>query len=218
MKLVLTDKKTVAWFTLAECVSRGERERAFGVYRLLSHSLDDRALAAQLEGDLFAAFKMPYEAIEKYACALRLYKQAGKFLEAAAVGEHMQLLQPEESSHMQQLLELYSALQFEERVSELIVVLVKRYVAQGLYDLTCGLATTVEELHGYGKQGYCYEQVVAILSHIEGVPLHVRVFYVQKATYAYMYHGVDLQLKQFLAQLSVHDTEAYASALKIIKE
>lgn len=218
MKSVLTDKKTVAWFTLAECVSRGERERAFGVYRLLSHSLDDRALAAQLEGDLFSAFKMPIEAIERYDRALRAYRQAGKFLEAAAVGEHMRLLQPDEPQHMQQLLELYGALQFQDRVSELLSLLVTRYVAQGLYDATCALASTVEELHGYGKQGFCYEQVVAALSRIEEVPLHVRVFYVQKTTHAYLQHGVDDQLKQFLAQLNGRDPEAYAAALKMLKE
>src|ERR1700722_7801463 len=121
MKSVFTEKKTVAWFTLAECVSRGERERAFGVYRLLSHSLDDRALAAQLEGDLLCAFNMPAEALEKYDKALRVYKQASKLLEAAAVCEHMRLLEPENTAHMQQALELYSGLQFAERVSELLV-------------------------------------------------------------------------------------------------
>ena len=40
---------SVAWFKLAEFVTRKEKERAFGVYRLLSHSIADRAFAAQLE-------------------------------------------------------------------------------------------------------------------------------------------------------------------------
>lgn len=218
MKSVLVEKKTIAWFTLAECVSRGERERAFGVYRLLSHSLDDRALALQLEGDLFCAFNMPIEAVEKYDKAMRVYKQAGKLLEAAAVSEHMRLLQPDNAAHVQQALELYSFLQFEERASELLVVLVVKFVTQGLYDAACGLATLVQELHSYGKQGFCYERVVAALSHMDSVPVHVRILYAQKAVTAYMNHGVNDQLKQFLNNLSVRDQEAYQAALKLMKD
>jgi hypothetical protein len=37
MKQTQVDKHTIAWFKIAECVSRGEKERALGVYRLLSH-------------------------------------------------------------------------------------------------------------------------------------------------------------------------------------
>lgn len=218
MKSVFTDKKTVAWFTLAECVSRGERERAFGVYRLLSHSLDDRALAAQLEGDLLCAFNMSTEALEKYAKALHVYKQAGKLLEAVAVCEHMRLLEPDNPIHMQHALGLYCALQFEERASDLLVELVTRYVERGLYDAACNLASVVHELHGYGKQGYCYEQVVATLARMPDVPVHVRVLYVQKMVTAYMQHGAQEQLKRVLAQLSARDEEAYAAALKILKD
>ena len=53
-----SDKYTIAWFKLAECVAKGEKEKAFGVYRLLMHSLEDQAYAYQLEGDLLDAFKM----------------------------------------------------------------------------------------------------------------------------------------------------------------
>ncbi len=218
MKSILTEKKTIAWFTLAECVSRGERERAFGVYRLLSHSLDDRALALQLEGDLFCAFNMPTEAIEKYDKAMRVYKQAGKLLEAAAVSEHMSILEPLNVVHMQHSLELYSLLQFEERASELLVALVVKFVTQGLYDAACALAPLVHELHSYGKQGFCYERVVAALSHMQDVPVHVRVLYAQKAVTAYMKHGVDDQLKQFLGNLSARDQDAYQAALKLLKD
>lgn len=218
MKSVFTEKKTVAWFTLAECVSRGERERAFGVYRLLSHSLDDRALAAQLEGDLLCAFNMPIEALATYDKALKHYKQTGKLLEAAAVCGHMRLLDPDNTAYMQQALELYSALQFEERTAELLVELVTRYIERGLYDAACGAAGIIHELQGYGKQGFCYEQLLAALMRMENVPVHVRILYAQKTVAAYMHHGATAQLKQVLAQLSARDEEAYAAALKILKE
>ena len=74
MKQAVSNKYNIAWFKLADCVSRGEKERAFGVYRLLSHSLDDQALARQLEGDLLLAFQDD-GAVDKYREAVNLYKQ-----------------------------------------------------------------------------------------------------------------------------------------------
>jgi hypothetical protein len=149
---------------------------------------------------------------------MRLYKQAGKLLEAAAVCEHMRFLEPESSAHAQQALELYSVLQFEDRVSELLVALVTTLVQQGAYDAACGLAASVQELHNYGKQGFCYENVVAALSSLDAVPVHVRILYAQKAVTAYLQHGAQEQLKQFLGNLSARDQEAYAAALKLLKE
>ncbi len=67
MKQVPSGKYTIAWFKLAECVSRGEKERALGVYRLLSHSLDDSALVCQLEGDIFLSFNDKQQAVTNYA-------------------------------------------------------------------------------------------------------------------------------------------------------
>lgn len=218
MKSVFTEKKTIAWFTLAECVSRGERERAFGVYRLLSHSLDDRALALQLEADLLCAFNMQSEALEKYEKAMRVYKQSGKLLEAAAICEHMRLLAPETIDYDQQALALYSMLQFEDRAAELLVSLVAKLISEGAYDAACNLASSVQELNSYGKQGHCFERVVACLSQMEHIPLHVRVFYAQKTVHAYIEHGSQEPLKQFLATLSMRDQEVYAAAIKLLKD
>jgi tetratricopeptide (TPR) repeat protein len=217
MKSEFTEKKTIAWFTLAECVSRGERERAFGVYRLLSHSLDDRALALQLEADLLCAFKMESEALEKYEKAMKVYKQSSKLLEAAAVCEHMRLLDTHNSAYAQQALELYSSLQFEDRAADLLVELVTTYVKQSSYDAACAVATAIPALHNYGKQGFCYERVVAALALLKQVPIHVRSLYVQKAINAYMQHGAQESITQFLGNLSARDQEAYQIAVKFLK-
>jgi len=218
MKSEFTEKKTIAWFTLAECVSRGERERAFGVYRLLSHSLDDRALALQLEGDLFCAFNMPTEALEKYDKAMRVYKQGGKLLEAAAVCEHMRLLDAHNPAYAQHALELYSTLQFEDRAADLLVLLVTTSANQGAYDAACSVASAVHELHNYGKQGFCYERVVAALSQMQQVPIHVRTVYLHKTISAYMQHGAQESITQFLGNLSARDQELYHVALKFLKD
>lgn len=95
MRYVPNDKYTIAWFKLAECVAKGEKEKAFGVYRLLKHSLEDQAYAYQLEGDLLSAFG-DEKAAEKYAHAARLYYHNNQHKEAVALYEELILLTPHE--------------------------------------------------------------------------------------------------------------------------
>ena len=85
MRHLPANKYNIAWFKLAECVSRGEKERALGVYRLLSHSLDDEAFVYQLEGDILLAFGDSLGAIQRYVYALQTYKRYTRFVEAAAI-------------------------------------------------------------------------------------------------------------------------------------
>jgi predicted Zn-dependent protease len=73
MKQMQSDKYTIAWFKIAECVSRGEKERALGVYRLLSHSFNDNAVASQLEADINLAFNEQDQAVVLYRQAIDLY-------------------------------------------------------------------------------------------------------------------------------------------------
>ncbi|MFI5333146.1 MAG: hypothetical protein ACHQVS_03525 [Candidatus Babeliales bacterium] len=107
MRYLPSDKYNVAWFKLAECVARGERERALGVYRLLSHSFDDPAFASQLEGDILVAFSDPVSAVVKYKEAVALYKSSNRTLEAAAVAEHILVLEAEKQESIELLIELY---------------------------------------------------------------------------------------------------------------
>jgi hypothetical protein len=118
MKQVASDKYTIAWFKLAECVSRGERERALGVYRLLSHSIGNPAFESQLEGDLYLSFNDHVTAIAKYQDAVRLYGQAGRQLEAVAVLEHIAILEPHHYKHHEQMIGIYHALRLPRKVNE----------------------------------------------------------------------------------------------------
>ena len=88
MRYIPNDKYTIAWFKLAECVTKGEKEKAFGVYRLLKHSLEDQAYANQLEGDLLSAFA-DEKAIEKYEHAAQLYYTQNRYKEAAILYEEL---------------------------------------------------------------------------------------------------------------------------------
>jgi hypothetical protein len=86
--------ETIAWFKLAECVSRGEKERALGVYRLLSHSLASHALRAQLEGDIWLSFGELENAIVQYREAAHQYRLNNQLVDAVSMFQHLQLLDP----------------------------------------------------------------------------------------------------------------------------
>ena len=106
MRYIPNDRYTIAWFKLAECVAKGEKEKAFGVYRLLMHSFDDKAYAHQLEGDLLHAFQDD-RAVEKYVQAAQLYVQNNRFKEAVLVYKDLVLVAADEQYYVTRLVELY---------------------------------------------------------------------------------------------------------------
>ena len=116
MKQISSEKYTIAWFKLAECVSRGERERALGVYRLLSHSIGDPAYVCQLEGDILLAFGDVKQAIHMYQEAINCYMHASKLLEAAAVYNHLITLEPTMLNYYLALITLYYDLGLTTRI------------------------------------------------------------------------------------------------------
>lgn len=118
MKQPVSDRYTIAWFRLAECVSRGERERALGVYRLLSHSIGNPAFESQLEGDLYLSFGDHGAALTRYQNAVTLYRASGRALEAAAVLEHVATLDPHTYVHHEHMILLYHQLQLSRKVQE----------------------------------------------------------------------------------------------------
>jgi hypothetical protein len=84
-------KSSIAWFKLAEFAGRREKERALLFYRLLVHSINDEAVACQLEGDLYAAFN-DHRAIDCYKRAARLYTQMNRPEHAEILHELIKIL------------------------------------------------------------------------------------------------------------------------------
>lgn len=103
--MVPNEMYTVAWFKLADFVTRGEKERALGVHRLLMHSVTDKALSFQLEADILLAFD-DFDAIDKYHIAANLYKKSGRYKQAIAVYEHVVTFKPEPTI-IEALLDVY---------------------------------------------------------------------------------------------------------------
>lgn len=130
MKQLFSENSNVAWFKLAEFVGRKERERAFGVYRLLAHSLPDEALSAQLEGDLFFAFNDD-RALVSYTKAARSYEKQGKWLQAALLYEHMLAHMPSNQETLVSMLKVYQEIGNDTKITSCITKLVKILVAKG---------------------------------------------------------------------------------------
>jgi len=122
MKQVPVDKYNIAWFKLAEYVSRGEKERALGIYRLLSHSFDDQAFARQLEGDILWSFN-DSGASDAYHEAAQLYQKNDRVLQAAAVYEHLATLHPDSIIYALHLIDLYVLLNITSKVACYVLVL-----------------------------------------------------------------------------------------------
>ena len=126
MDLQQTEKgKSLAWFKLADLIARGEREKALSVFRLLAHSLPDRAYALQLEGDILW-YLDDTNATEKYKQAAFLYQQEKRWIEAIAVYEHL-LFQHSDSVHIISELIIFYAIidwqdKFQERFDGLLVL------------------------------------------------------------------------------------------------
>lgn len=100
---------SIAWFKIAECVLRGEKERALGVHRLLSHSLDDHALAMQLEGDIMLACGDVDRALQAYNDAAIKYSSLKKYEQAAGIYEHMIFINTKDILLHAALLQVYIA-------------------------------------------------------------------------------------------------------------
>ncbi len=124
MKQVVSEKYNVAWFKLADCIARGEKERALGVYRLLSHSFDDKALACQLHGDILHSFN-DENAEAVYKRSAEMYRNEERYLQAAAVYEHLVTLQPHNVLYRMTIIELYQHLGIASKVTGYVEHLVQ---------------------------------------------------------------------------------------------
>lgn len=187
MKQSQPDKYSLAWFKLAECVSRREKERALGVYRLLSHSLHDVAFALQLEGDLLLAFDDKTNAVIKYRQAVLKYTQQERAREAVAVFEHVVLLEQPSIENVQHLLSFYVPLKFVQKIQHYTSLLIELNCKQQQFE-------QIQEVMG---------SCSGILTPQEQLPLHrsavlalVKYQVPQEIQYDYLHTYLDLLVAQ----------------------
>jgi len=119
-------EKSLAWFKLADLIARGEREKALNVFRLLSHSLPDRAYVLQLEGDMLWHLE-DKGCVEKYKQAAFLYHKEKRWIDAVAIYEHLFSQNPESGETLAQLMLLYALLDWQEKFIERYKILLQLF-------------------------------------------------------------------------------------------
>jgi hypothetical protein len=115
MKTMSQNRQSVAWFRLAECVDRGEKEKALAFHRLLTHSYNDRAFIKKLEADILAFFQ-DVNAVTAYEQAASLYAKEGKIFEAAVIYEYLFLANLQNQSYKEKLVSFLTQLGHTEKV------------------------------------------------------------------------------------------------------
>jgi len=112
-----TGTSSIAWFKLAELIARKEREKALNVFRLLSHSFNDRAYALQLEGDILSSLH-DKGASEKYKQAAFLYQKEHQWVYAIALHENLLLLDQTNHDLLAELILAYAVIDWQEKFNE----------------------------------------------------------------------------------------------------
>jgi hypothetical protein len=134
-----------AWSKIAEFVSTNQKERALGLYRLLSHSLKDKALMHQLEGDLYCAFQDDITAIPHYEQAALSYQQDNRLHQAALILDHLTTLQPMQKSYRTQSIALYKKLKLSAAVHKRLEALYLVLSSQGRWEEVYHILVSLED-------------------------------------------------------------------------
>lgn len=154
---------SVAWFKLADLIARKEREKALNVYRLLAHSLQDRAYALQLEGDILWSLD-DRNAFERYKHAAYLYQKDKRWVEAIAIYEHLLAIEQNNNTILATLIPCYAMANwheiFQDRIKQLCTLVMQHHISeQQFVTIMQEIMTAIQETEDHGKQQWVIEQL-----------------------------------------------------------
>jgi hypothetical protein len=112
------NNSSIAWFKIANLIERREREKALSVYKLMAHSLQDRAYALQLEGDILWYFEDIPESCLKYLQSAFLYRNAKRWLDAVSIYEQVSILDPNNCDALIYSVACYAQLAWEQKFKQ----------------------------------------------------------------------------------------------------
>ena len=126
------NNSSIAWFKIANLIERKEREKALSVYKLMSHSLQDRAYALQLEGDILWYFEEIPEACLKYLQSAFLYRNAKRWLDAVSLYEQVLLLDPNNCDALIYSVPCYAQLAWEQKFKQNLEIISTFCIAESI--------------------------------------------------------------------------------------
>ena len=133
MKIEAGGRQNIAWFKLAEFVTRGEKERALSLFRLLIHSFDDRAFIKKLEAEILASFDDD-QAFSEYLQAAHLYRSNGQSIEAVSIYETLVAVQSDRPEYYEKVIILFEELGNQDKVIQYQKQLCKLFLTHNRVD------------------------------------------------------------------------------------
>ena len=216
MKQEAKDKYSIAWFKLADCIARGEKERAIGVFRLLSHSLDDSALAQQLYGDILLSFNDKDAAQKRYVQAAQMYQEDNRLLETAAVYEHLVSLNPDDVSYRQTLIELYQGLNISSKVREYVAILLEYLLDSNDWQKAIEIVRLYDTAGNHEFTAGLHERLIFNLVNNKNVLPDTIMMHVKKVIDTWHHAQNNRALDEFMQKLQVANQALYEQAEKYI--
>lgn len=208
-------EKSVAWFKLAECIGRGEKERALGLYRLLTYSFEDPAFVKKLEAEIIATFDKELAAKE-FLHAAHLYFNRGDTKEALFIYELLHDLFPEKTEYVERLIDLTQAQSYQDRLLTYQRRACHLFLQEGKCAKAASLLTVLKE-HLDGKE-YAQLTQLFVCKALEFKVSHQQLVtqYLQETLTTYIRFDLDRELQQFMASLQVINQVWYQDALNYL--
>lgn len=217
MKPVSADKQSIAWFKLAECIGRGEKERALSLLRLLTYSLDDNLpFIKQLEGDILSFFE-DAQALTHYIQAAHMYQQAGNIRDASAVYEKLLALE-QKPEFLEKIVSLYTELKDIKKVVYYQKKLCSALLSKGSVAKGIELFKKIDkELDGAEKIDMHKMVIFTALTH-KYTQEKIITGYLHKVLDGLLRFGSDKELQIFLADLKALNSMWHKDAADYLKK
>lgn len=204
----ISHKYTIAWFRLAEFVVMGKKQQALSIFRLLSYSLADQALVLQLEGDLLLSFA-DEKAVDVYRRAALLYEKQEKYMQAAAIYEHLLSLRP---------YTLEYAISFVA-LTRYLNNAIKYTRARILFADACIYNGKIEELITFCQTESCYADKMLLYERIifstleSAQPIESHIYTYLKEVSTFLCNEDTQRLQAFLTRLRIFNDVIYTAVI-----
>ena len=195
-------EKSVAWFKLAECIGRGEKERALGLYRLLTYSFEDQAFVKKLEAEIIATFDKELAAKE-FVHAAHLYFSRGDVKETLFIYELLHEMFPEKIEYIERLIDLTASYSYQDR----LLFYQQQACSLFLQDGKCAKAAELLSVLKEHLDGKAYVQLTQLFVckalEFKVANQSLVTYYLHETLATYLRFGFDRELQQYMASLQV---------------
>ncbi len=210
MKTLVSESYNIAWFKLADFVTRGEKERALNLLRLLMHSINNPALTLQLEGDILLAFD-DQTAFLRYQNAALLFQKTDKFQEAIGICQHALTFKDDEKI-LEIMLESYISMNNTNGIKSSFIKLTKLFINKNQTDQLIIFTHQMCNPLNTNLQTILYSQLlIAILLYHPTYEKLTEIIAIIINMYQKSFHDktITTNLTKFLAEVKAVDIKVY---------